>query len=104
VTIPDRETTKTLVRRVEDALQGRAVYTVNKVTAGPVARYAALCRFPPFPVSQVPMFSSGHFQVFFTMHMPDELFMSDMSVAFNSASAAEEPLSSISGAFRVKTD
>jgi hypothetical protein len=34
VTIPDRETTKTLVRRVEDALQGKATYTVNKVTPG----------------------------------------------------------------------
>lgn len=34
VTIPDRETTKTLVRRVVDALQGKATYTVNKVTPG----------------------------------------------------------------------
>lgn len=34
VTIPDRETTKTLVRRVEEALQGRATYTVNKVVPG----------------------------------------------------------------------
>jgi hypothetical protein len=34
VTIPDRETTKTLVRRVEDALQGKATYTMNKVRSG----------------------------------------------------------------------
>jgi hypothetical protein len=31
VTIPDRETTKTLVRRVEEALHGKETYTVNKV-------------------------------------------------------------------------
>nr|CAR85697.1 hemocyanin subunit type 1 precursor [Cryptotermes secundus] len=30
VAIPDRETTKILVRRVDDALQGKATYTVNK--------------------------------------------------------------------------
>jgi hypothetical protein len=41
VTIPDRETTKTLVRRVEEALQGRASYTVNKVTPGEDTLYEA---------------------------------------------------------------
>nr|CAD7445356.1 unnamed protein product [Timema bartmani] len=32
VTIPDRETTKTLVAKVENAINGRASLTVNKVT------------------------------------------------------------------------
>jgi hypothetical protein len=31
VTIPDRETTKTLVKRVEDALEGKTTYKMNKV-------------------------------------------------------------------------
>jgi hypothetical protein len=31
VTIPDRETTKTLVKRVDDALEGKTTYKMNKV-------------------------------------------------------------------------
>jgi hypothetical protein len=39
VTIPDRESTKALMKRVEDALQGKATYTVNRVSNA-----AEMCR------------------------------------------------------------